>query len=307
MPTSDYWRERELEQIRRSLMTDEQYAARLREIHNGALRSIQDQIDAFYGRYATKEGITMAEARKRISRLDVEEFSDKAAQYVRELNFTTRANEELRLYNVTMKINRLELLKKNIELELIAARSAEELFLFERFTAAAQAEYERQSGILGMTVNKNAKELERLVNADFLGASWSDRIWADQTVLRSEIDKLLTRGILQGTNPTVLARELRKTVDATIYNSERLLKTELARIQSEVFQDSMDQASIQKYEYVAEPGACKICAPLNGKLFDLSAAQAGVNMYPMHPNCRCSSIPYFDREAWDADLRARGL
>lgn len=304
---SDYWRERELEQIRRSIMTDEQYAARLREIHNGALRSIQEQIDAFYGRYATREGITMAEARKRISRHDVEAFSSKAAQYVRELNFTPRANEELRLYNVTMKINRLELLKKNIELELIAARSAEELFLFERFTAAARMEYERQSGILGMTVNRNAKELERLVNADFLGANWSDRIWTDQTALRSEIDKLLSRGILQGTNPTVLARELRKVVETTIYNSERLLKTELARVQADVFQDSLEQAGLDEYEYVAEPSACTICAPLDGKTFFLRDAQPGVNIYPMHPNCRCSSVPVFDREAWDADLRARGL
>lgn len=303
----EYWRNRELEHIRNSILTDAQAAARLRAIHDNALRAVQEQIDAFYGRYADKTGISIEEARRRISRADVDAFQDKARLYVKEKNFTKRANEELRLYNVTMKINRLELLKKQIELELIAARSAEELFLFERFTAGAREEYQRQSGILGMTVGADAKGLERIVNADFLGAKWSDRIWFDQEALRAEVDKLLNRGLLQGTNPRVLARELRKTFDTSIYNSERLLKTELARVQADAFTDSLDQADIQQYKYVAEPGACSICSPLNGETFNRVDAQPGVNLYPMHPNCRCSSYAYVDRTEWDADLRARGL
>jgi SPP1 gp7 family putative phage head morphogenesis protein len=307
MPSNDYWRERELDHIRFMIQNDQSAAERLRQIHNNALQSIQDQIDAFYGRYADRTGISMEEARKRVSRHDVEAFSSKAAQYVKEKNFTPRANEELRLYNVTMKINRLELLKKQIELELIAARSAEELFLFQRFTAGARAEYERQAGILGMSVDIDAKALERLVNADFLGAKWSDRIWADQQALKADIDKLLARGILQGTNPKVLARELRKTFDTSIYNSERLLRTEMSRVQADAFTDSMDQAGIAQYEYVAEPSACDICDGLNGKRFDVKDAQPGTNIYPMHPNCKCSTIPYVDREAFEADLRARGL
>lgn len=302
-----YWIARELQHIQKMMKTDVMYATRLREIHLQALRSMQREIDVFYGRYAGKEGISIAEARRRVSRHDVEAFSSKAARYVKELNFTPRANEELRLYNVTMRINRLELLKKHVELELIAAGSEAERFLHDRFTAGARAEYERQAGILGMTVNQNAKDLERLVNADFMGAKWSDRIWVDQQALKSELDKLLNQGILQGRNPTVLARELRKKFDVTINNSVRLMKTELARIQQVAFEDSMKQAGIDQYRYVAEPGACIICAPLNDQVFPLSEAQPGLNIFPMHPNCRCSTIPFVDRAAWDADLRARGL
>lgn len=303
----EYWRARELVHMESMMLTDEAYARRLREIHLSAMKSVQEQIDAFYARYATKEGISMTEARRRISRHDVEAFSEKAARYVKEKNFSPRANEELRLYNVTMKINRLELLRKHIELELIAARSMEELYLFQRFSAGAIVEYERQSGILGMTVTANTKELERLVNADFLGAKWSDRIWSDQQALKAEVDKLLNRGILQGTNPKVLARELRKKFDVSISNSERLMKTELARVQGEAFVDSMGQAGISQYKYVAEPGACVICAKLNGQTFYVKDAQPGYNIYPIHPRCRCSTYAYVDRAAWDADLRARGL
>ena len=38
---------------------------------------------------------------------------------MKEKNFSKEANDEMRLYNTTMKINRLELLKANIGLELV--------------------------------------------------------------------------------------------------------------------------------------------------------------------------------------------
>ena len=71
----------------------------------------------FNAKYATKEGISLAEAKRRVSKLDIEEYGRKAAKYVKEKDFSDQANEEMRLYNATMKINRLELLKANIGLE----------------------------------------------------------------------------------------------------------------------------------------------------------------------------------------------
>ena len=81
---------------------------------------IQKEIDSFYAKYASKEGITIAEAKKRASKLDMEEFSRKAKKYVEEKNFSKQANDEMRLYNLTMKVNRLELLKAQIGLEPVS-------------------------------------------------------------------------------------------------------------------------------------------------------------------------------------------
>jgi len=33
---------------------------------------------------------------------------------------------------------------------------------------------------------------------------------------------------------------------------------------------------------------------MNGKVFELSKAQAGVNMPPFHPNCRCAVLGVID-------------
>jgi SPP1 gp7 family putative phage head morphogenesis protein len=302
-----YWRQRELDHIEQSIRDDARIARRIRANQLRAMEEIERQIEAFYGRYASAEGITTEEARKRVERLDIERYEEKARRYVSERNFSRRANEEMRLYNVTMRINRLELLKANIHLELLAMTSEEQRILFDSMTASARAEYERQAGILGQTLNYNERNIQAIVNSSFLTATWSDRLWDNQDALRSELDRLLNRGVVQGLNPRELARELRNKFDTSIYNSERLLRTEMARVQQDVFQDSMEQAGIEQYEYIAEPTACDICSALDGEIFDVSDAEPGVNAYPMHPNCRCSQAAYVSREEWDAGLRERGL
>ncbi|WP_339165385.1 phage minor capsid protein [Siminovitchia sp. FSL W7-1587] len=304
---SSYWRKRELDHIRKQIKNDAVIARRIRQKYMEAMNEIQTQIEAFYGRYADAEGITMEEARKRVSKVDIEEYKEKAERYVRDKEFSKRANEEMRLYNVTMKINRLQLLKLNIELELLAAVSDEERILYEELTKMAWEEFKRQSAILGESLNYNEKNIKSIVNSSFLNATWSDRLWDNQDALRSQLDRLLNKGVIQGKNPRELARDLRKTFDTSISNSERLLRTEMARVQQDVFQDSMEQADFDAYEFIAEPKACPTCKKIDGEIFKLSDAQPGVNAYPMHPNCRCSQAAAMDRAEWDRKLRERGL
>ena len=307
MAINDYWRQRELRHIQENIRNDEQIARRLRRLHLRAMENIESEIEAFYGRYATFEGITMEEARKRVERLDIERYERKARRYVREFDFTEIANEEMRLYNVTMRINRLQLLKANIHLELLAMTSEEQRILYEVMTESARAEYERLSGILGQTLTYNEQMLATIVNASFLSATWSDRLWDNQDALRHELDRLLNRGIVQGINPRQLARELREKFESSIYNSERLLRTELGRLQIQVQEDSYKQADISQYEVVVEPDGCDYCQSFDGKVFDVEDMEVSVNAPIFHPNCRCSTSAYISRETFERDLEARGL
>ncbi|WP_433956985.1 minor capsid protein [Cytobacillus horneckiae] len=304
---SSYWRERELQHIENLIQNDSSIAQKLRNNQLRALDEIERLIEHFYGRYASTEGISMEEARKRIGKLDMERYERLAKKYVAERNFTNKANDEMRLYNASMRINRLQLLMLEIQLEIIAATSDDERLLFDEMIKSAKVEYERQAGILGESLNHNQKKLAAIVNSSFLNATWSDRLWSNQTALRSELEKLLNRGIIQGINSRVLARDMRKVFNSSISNSERLMRTEMARVQGDVFKDSMKQGDYDAYEYIAEPSACPICKALDGKVFNLNDMKIGVNMYPMHPNCKCATAAAMDREAWDADLRRRGL
>ena len=72
---------------------------------------------------------------------------------------------------------------------------------------------------------------------------------------------------MQGKNPRDMARKLRNLYDSRKYEAERLMRTESARVQTEIQKQSYKKYDIEDYEFIAEPNACPVCLPLNGKIF----------------------------------------
>ena len=299
MDSQTYWRNRETEQRKHDILDEREYQRHIEEIYQNMIDEIEKEINGFYGKYARKEGITMAEAKKRAAKLDIEAYGRKAAKYVKEKNFSKQANEEMRLYNLTMKVNRLELLKAQIGLEMVAGFDELQKYYDEKLMDRTIAEFERQAGILGKTIQDNAKAANAIVNASFHNATFSDRIWMYQDMLKNELNSLLQTGLIQGQHPRKLAAHLRKRFGVSQSNAERLLITEMARVQTEAQKQSFERNGFEEYTFLALGTACPICRALDGKHFKVSKMMSGTNAPPMHPNCRCSVAAYEDSEDYE--------
>ena len=213
-----------------------------------------------------------------------------------------KANEEMALYNLTMKVNRLELLKANIGLEMIAGTDELDKYMAEILQGRTEDELKRMGGILGKSVKANSKKAAAIPNASFHNATFSDRIWMYQDLLKADLSKLLQTGLIQGKNPRVLARDLKKTFNTSTYNAERLMRTELARVQTEAQKQSFERNGFEMYEFIANSGCCDICQGLNGKHFKVKDMMPGENAAPLHPHCRCSVAAWEDSEEYEAWL-----
>ncbi|MDN6326662.1 MAG: phage head morphogenesis protein, partial [Alkalibacterium sp.] len=270
---SDYWAKRneELERIRQQFNTDAQYNKELERIYTRAQREIDKEIQAELTSFATRDEVSMAEARRRVDKMDVEAFKEKAKRYVEEKNFSPRANEELRAYNTRMRMSRLELLKHNIHLETVALADEEDKLLSARLTDEAVEEYRRQAGILGETIPDNLDRVARqLVAADYKGTDFSERIWRDQKKLRNGLEGVLDDVLVRGQHPTKASKALRELVTeeflgkdgkgGAAFVAKRLAVTESAHIQTEVQKASYKEYGITQMEWVAEPDACPDCA-----------------------------------------------
>jgi len=313
---SDYWQRRndEMKHIQAMYDTDAKYNKALIKLYDDTQNDIQKEIDSFMQRYAGKENISMDEARKRISDTDVEKLSSNAKKFVKEKDFSPRANEELRRYNLKMKTSRLELLNNNVRLNTIALADAEDRLLTARLSAEVVGEMTRQAGILGETVlsqtqmNRVAKSL---VTADFKGATFSERVWRNQTELQAGLESSMRKVLINGQNPRRASIELRKLVKDDFknktYAAERIAITESARVQSGAQIESFKEFGVDKLEWVSELSACKICLPLDGKIFNVDTMYKQSVTIPAHSNCRCSYSAYVSREDFEADLKARGL
>lgn len=299
MNSSEYWAKREAEALKHYITDEKEYDKQLKRIYSNMLDACQTEINAFYGKYAAKEGITLAEAKKRVSEMDIKAYERKAAKYVKDKDFSPKANEEMRLYNAAMKINRLEMLKANIGKELIAGHDELEKYMGEILKGRTEDELKRQAGILGKTVKNNAQKANAIVNASFHNATFSDRIWMYQDLMKADIAKLLESGLIQGKNPRALARELKKTFKTSTFNAERLMRTELARVQTEAQKQSFIRNGFEEYEFIVNAGCCPICQGLSGKHFKVEKMMPGDNAPPMHPHCRCSTAAYSDRKEYE--------
>jgi SPP1 gp7 family putative phage head morphogenesis protein len=305
MDSQEYWKQREQRQQKHNIRNEQEYIARIREIYQNMLDEIQKEINGFYAKYATQEGLTLTEAKKNVSELDIKEYGRKAAKYVKEKNFSALANEEMRLYNATMKINRLELLKANIGLEMVSGFDELQQFFDVKLTERTLEEFKRQAGILGSTIIENAKEAHAIVNASFQNATYSDRVWMYQDMLKGEISELLATGLIRGRHPRQLAIHLKKRFGVSQYNAERLMITELARVQTEAQKLSFERNGYEEYQFHALGTACRVCSTLDQKHFPVKDMMPGENAPPMHPHCRCSTSVYMDREAFDRWLEAK--
>lgn len=310
MNSRDYWAKREAEQLKHNITEEKEYEKQIKQIYSDMLDACQKEIDSFYGKYARKEGITLAEAKKRVSQLDIAAYERKAKKYVKEKNFSDKANEEMRLYNATMKINRLEMLKANIGLELIAGHDELEKFMGEILQGRTEDELARQAGILGKTIRNNAQKAHAIVNGSFHSGTFSDRIWQYQDLMREDLGRLLQTGLIQGKNPRAIAAGMRqywygkdpRTGGGAVYCMERLMRTELARVQTEAQKQSFVRNGFTQYTFIVNGGCCPICEGIRNKHFDVAKMMPGTNAPPMHPNCRCSTAAYEDSKEYNAWL-----
>lgn len=301
MNSQEYWKKRETEAKKHNIQDEEEYNRQIQEIYENMLDQINKEINGFYARYAKKERITMAEAKKRADQLDIKAYERKAKKYVATKDFSDQANEEMRIYNLTMKVNRLELLKANIGLEMVSGFDEMQKYFDKKLSERTIKEFRRQAGILGASIMENGKMVHAIVNASFQNATYSERIWGYQGMLKAELQSLLASGLIGGKNPKVLARHLEKRFGVSRSNAERLMITELARVQTEAQKQSFIRNGFEEYEYVAcsKTDVCSICKALDGKHFKVEDMMPGTNAPPMHPRCHCSVAAYEDSEDYE--------
>ena len=302
MKSQEYWRKREQDNIKRLLKNDINYQKEIERIYAENLRNIEVQIDSLYRRYSDKNGeISLADVKAIADKTDVTALAEKARKMSQDKDFSQYADDLLAKYNFKMQVSRLELLKDEINLELIKNGVNVDKYVADKLTDEAKAELKRQAGVLGESLDvTDTKLIKNIINGSFSSSTFSERLWGNTQYLANSLDTLLTQSIINGRHPNDVARELRRQFDISQKQAERLMRTESARVHAECAVKSMEKNGVTQYEWVSEPSACKICGPLNGKTYEVKGAEFGnANhpLFPLHPNCRCAVVAVVDKAA----------
>ena len=286
-----YWSKRTLREREARIKKGEaEFKKELEALYNLQLSQLRKELDAFIQKYANKNGLSVSDAKRKADSFDIKAFETKAKKYVADKDFSPKANRELRDYNFSMSVGRQELLIQELELELLALSEGERK-LTDDYLKNGYKSLLYQTVPRGKTLEKY---MEAAVNANFEGAEWSERIWKRQEQLRKVVKTEVTRALIRGENGLTIARRLKKHMDASRTEAERLAITEHARVQTLAQESIMKENGFKHFKLMPESRACDICKEI-GKETEknpvrIADMEIGTNAPPIHPYCRCAVV-----------------
>ena len=318
MKSAEYWAKRSEQIAKRQHLKADRYAYELGREYGRAMQSIQRDIEAFYGRFAENNQIDLAEARRLLTagelrefKMTLEEFTEKAKN-----NADGRWTRQLNNVYYRTRISRLEALQLQIrqQVEMLAAnqqKGMRELLgdVYEDTYYRTLFEIQRGTGIGASFAKIDQRSLEKVLGTEFAGSNWSKRIWNDRDKLARELHVQLTQAFIRGDSVDRTVRIVRERFGVSLSNARRLVQTESAFFTEQATMDSYKASGIvEKYEILAtlDSRTSPICQDMDGKVFKLSEMEVGVTYPPFHPNCRTTTVPYFDNEEDVGERIARG-
>lgn len=317
MNNAEYWKLR-FEQLEQAQNQKGMKAyADIERQYKEAQKQLEGQIARWYQRFATNNGISLAEARQYLKGADLKEFKWDVQEYIKygqDNALNSGWMKELENASAKYHISKLEALKVQTQhsLEVMYAKQFGTMHgaLSDAFESGYyHTAYELQHGfnvgwdIAGLDQAQIEKVLAKPWAAD--GYNFSERIWGNKNKLISEVHNELSRNIMLGADPQKAIDSLAKKMNTSKNNAGRLVMTEEAYFSSAAQKDCFDSLGVEQYEIVAtlDSHTSDICRHLDGKHFPMKDYQPGVTAPPFHVYCRSTTVPYFD-EQFDIGERA---
>ena len=296
-----YWKDRTYRAESMAEKTEAELLRDMKEVYQKSLKELNREIEAFYGRYAIENGLSLEEVHKRLdpkqlksAQEEIKRYYDFAKPEKIGRNMSKEYRDELRRLSARAYMSRLEEIKmrlKHIVMELgVKEKQAYDKAMRQVYADAhAQTAYTIDKG-LGFSEGysaPNADALTKAVNEKWLGENYSDRVWKNKSVLLTAIEQELLSGIAQGHNPRKIAEAMADKYGLSYRNCERLARTETIHMLNSAAYDSYKEHGVEKYQYVCglDERTCIECGTLDGLVEDLKYAEEGVNYPPKHPNC----------------------
>ena len=144
------------------------------------------------------------------------------------------------------------------------------------------------------TVNENL--VREALKTNWSGLSFSERIWEHRRKLAFTIKSELNKGFIRGDSLQDISKIISDKFDTSFSNAMRLVRTESCWVMNEATINNYKDNGIKEYEFMAflDKKTSKQCRDLDSKKFSIEEYKAGVNLPPLHPNCRSCIIPVID-------------
>lgn len=309
LPSAEYWRRRAEEALIANEKSVLEYEKDLKRAYEATSLRIAKELEAFYHKYATDNEIDLATARQRLDTSQLAEFKKQQEIYLAEAEkYGADPNyiqylKELSAKAYVTKLQEIQAnIRHSIETLTTGFHNDGETLLKEGYEDSFYKtlfDVQKQFGFGVDFTAPGDKQLEKAVRSKWLESNFSDRVWANKNALINQLTQLLPQEFVRGQGSRAVAKTLAAKLGNSYNNSLRLIRTEMNYISNQATMDAYKKSGvIEEYEFLAtlDGRTSDICREMDGKVFKVSQKQVGVNMPPLHPNCRSTTVPYFPED-----------
>lgn len=297
----------------------QEYIKYVEGIYRDAYKDIEQEISVFAQRFRKANGISKQEARRLLKPEERKQFQMTLAEYMkRGKGQRLSQNTIRRLENASSvyQISRLEAMQYGLMMQAerltagVAAGASKALRELYR-EANLQTAYELQKG-LGVSRAfsvPNATMIEKALARPWTkdGLDFSERVWGKyRPRLTHALETTFTKGIMQGKSTDRIIKEMAAQLGDSQKAVSRLVLTESAFIAQAAQQDCFSALEVEQYEILAtlSNNTCEECGTRDKEVHNMADYQVGDTAPPFHPNCRCTTAPYFHDEFTQGEIRA---
>lgn len=305
---TEYWTQRAEQRLINAENLTSDMLANLKTTYEATIKSLEKEINAFYGKYATETGLDLTEVRKRLNPKELKDFKTQLKKYYDEVQrlggYAPDTKEYLRELSAKAYISRLEELQAQMRWQVENLYRTQQLKIFDTLKQGYEdtylrATFDMQQGI-GFAYSFNTLDNNKVrvaVTQKWQGSNFSDRIWADKARLIDTLNTTIPQGVALGQNPRKVAQTIAKSMNTRYSNAERLARTEMSHIANESSRQAYNEVPevLQEYKIVAtlDNRTSEICQDNDNKVYKMSEWEEGITAPPFHPNCRTTTVPYF--------------
>jgi SPP1 gp7 family putative phage head morphogenesis protein len=307
LKNSDYWRRRAeiLEAIKNQNAGN--YTIAIERQFNLAQKTLDEQIEQWYERFAKNNEITLAEARQWLTSKDLAEFKWDVTEYIKygkDAMIDPAFIKQLENASARFHVSKLEALKLKTQatIEQLYGQTAQKttsLFgkIYEDNYYHTAFTLQQGFGIGWNIAALNPNQIENVLSKPWTldNKTFSDRLWTQKQSLLTEVHTQLTQNLILGKAPDDAIKAIAKKFNTSKSNAGRLIMTESAYFANEAQRKAFETLDVEEFEVVGtlDGETCSICGMMDGKHYPMSQFEAGATAPPFHPWCRCVTAPYF--------------
>ncbi len=320
-----YWQSRAEQKVLDCEKMILDYEKRMKSAFFDAVKDLDKEIIKLYVKYAKDNKLSYSETLKYLRNDERLEFQKGLKWYIEHAEnpkYRREHRQELQALSVRARVKRIEQMKANIIMQserLFQKLQNGSLNIFEQVYEEAyyRTAFDTFQGFgMGEAFSRPAEAVvSTLLHYPWSGKSYSGSLWDLEKGFVDGLNRVMTAGLIRGQSVLEMSKALRDEAlgrdfgkgkaGGQLSKAQRLVRTEANFVLNQATADMYEELEVEQYEFLGtlDSLTCSHCGGLDGKHYPVGEEKAGVNYPPLHPYCRCTTVPYFPEDEDDPGTR----